>query len=63
MKLYINASRTGYTPDQIRHTMTVAELIAALEGYPEDTPVYLKHDNGYSYGGIDYDDFEGEEAE
>ena len=58
MKLYINANRTGYTPDQIRRTLTVAELIAVLEGFPEDAPVYLKHDNGYTYGGISWDDLE-----
>ena len=29
MKLYINANRAGYAPDQIRSTMTVGELIAA----------------------------------
>ena len=58
MKLYINAHRTGYAPDQIRHTMTVAELIAALEDFPEDAPVYLKHDNGYIYGGISSSDLE-----
>ena len=58
MKLYINANRTGYSPDQIRHTMTVAELIAALEEFPEDAPVYLKHDNGYTYGGINWNDLE-----
>lgn len=58
MKLYINAHRTGYAPDQIRHTMTVAELIAALEDFPEDAPVYLKHDNGYTYGGISWGDIE-----
>ena len=58
MKLYINAHRTGYAPDQIRHTMTVAELIAALEDFPEDAPVYLKHDNGYTYGGISWGDLE-----
>ena len=58
MKLYINAHRTGYAPEQIRHTMTVAELIAALEEFPEDAPVYLKHDNGYTYGGINWNDLE-----
>jgi len=58
MKLFINANRTGYAPDQIRHTMTVAELIAALEDFPEDAPVYLKHDNGYTYGGITLRDLE-----
>ena len=26
MKLYINANRTGYSPCQIQHTMTVGEL-------------------------------------
>ena len=58
MKLYINAHRTGYAPEQIRHTMTVAELIAALEDFPEDAPVYLKHDSGYTYGGINFSDLE-----
>ena len=58
MKLFINANRTGYAPDQISHTMTVAELISALEELPEDTPVYLKHDNGYTYGGITWQDLE-----
>ena len=58
MKLFINANRTGYSPDQISHTMTVSELIAALEELPEDAPVYLKHDNGYTYGGITWNDLE-----
>lgn len=58
MKLYINTHRTGYAPDQIRHTMTVAKLIAALEDFPEDAPVYLKYDNGYTYGGINFSDLE-----
>ena len=52
MKLFINENRTGYSPCQIRHTMTVGELIAALEEFAEDTPVFLKHDGGYTYGGI-----------
>ena len=60
MKLYINVNRTGYSPCQIQHTMTVGELVAALEDFPEDAPVYLKHDNGYTYGGISWNDFEEE---
>ena len=60
MKLFINANRTGYSPDQISHTMTVAELISALEELPEDAPVYLKHDNRYTYGGIGWNDLEGD---
>lgn len=48
----IEAERTGYEPEQCGETMTVGELIELLEGYDEDTPVYLSHDNGYSYGAI-----------
>ena len=32
--------------------MTVGELIAYLEQFDEDAQVYLKHDGGYTYGGI-----------
>ena len=59
--LYIDAEREGYGIDQIRHTMTVMELIAYLEQFDEDTPVYLRHDRGYTYGGIRSDSFEDEE--
>lgn len=52
MKLFINANRNGYTPEQTGRTMTVAELIAALEEFSPDAPVYLKHDGGYTYGSI-----------
>lgn len=58
MKVYINANRTGYAPDQVNRTMTVGEMIAYLEQFDEDAPVYLKHDNGYTYGGIGWNDFE-----
>ena len=58
MKLYINANRTGYSPCQIQHTMTVGALIAALEEFDEDTPVFLKHDGGYTYGGISWNNIE-----
>ena len=32
--------------------------IDALSDYSDDTPVYLKHDGGYTYGGITWDDLE-----
>ena len=51
-KLIIETRREGYGTDQVRKTMTVGELIAALSWYDEDTPVYLSFDNGYTYGGI-----------
>ena len=63
MKLYINANRTGYSPAQIQHTMTVGELIAALEEFDENTPVLLKHDGGYTYGGISWGDLEESDEE
>ena len=50
--LYIAAQREGYGIDQIRHTMTVRDLIAYLEQFDEEAQVYLKHDGGYTYGGI-----------
>lgn len=51
-KLIIDTEREGYGTDQVRHTMTVGELIAALEQYDEDTPVFLGFDRRYTYGGI-----------
>lgn len=57
-QVIINANRQGYTPEQIRHTMTVGELISALEEYDNDAPIYLSHDNGYTYGGINLYDIE-----
>lgn len=51
--LFIDAQREGYSPAQVSHTMTVAELISFLEQFEDDTPIYLSHDRGYTYGGID----------
>ena len=50
--LVIKASREGYTPKQVRNTVTVAVLMEILGGYNPDTKVYLSHDGGYTYGGI-----------
>ena len=56
--LYIEGRREGYGVDQIRHTMTVGDLIAYLEQFDEDTPVYLRNDGGYTYGSITDSSFE-----
>lgn len=56
--LYIAANRTGYSPNQISHTMSVGALIDYLSQFDEDMPVYLSHDNGYTYGGITEHDIE-----
>lgn len=58
MKLIINANRNGYAPEQCGRTMTVAELMSYLEQFDDDLPVYLSHDNGYTYGSITEGDFE-----
>lgn len=61
-RLVISAMRESYGKDDVR-TMTVAELIAALEEFDDDMPVILSHDSGYTYGGIRYDLMEEEEDE
>ena len=61
--LIMEANRTGYAPDQIYSTMTVGELIAFLSDFDEDMPIYTSQDNGYTYGGIGYDNFREEETE
>ena len=61
-RLIISAMRESYGKDDVR-TMTVAELIAALEELDDDMPVIMSHDSGYTYGGIRYDLMEEEEDE
>lgn len=58
--VFIDTERTGYEPCQVGQTMTVGELaetfalIADREG--DDMKVYLRNDDGYTYGGItEYD--------
>ena len=56
MRLFIDADRTAYEPEQVCETMTLGELIEHLSvlesDFGEDTLVYMRHDGGYSYGGI-----------
>lgn len=61
--LYINASRDGYAIGQIKRTMTVGELVEYFGQFDEESPVYLKHDGGYTYGGITFNSFEDDEVE
>lgn len=67
MILFIDAERSGYEPNQVHETMTVGELIETLsviaDQHGEDTRVYLRHDGGYTYGGITEECFEMEEEE
>lgn len=50
--LYIEGRRSGYAPDDCGKTLTVGELIEILSDFDEDLPVYLRNDNGYTYGNI-----------
>lgn len=50
--LEIKAEREGYTPSQCGETMTVRELRDFLDYFDDDMPVYLSHDNGFTYGPI-----------
>ena len=62
-KLFINANRTGYSPAQCDRTMTVVELMAYLDQFEDDMPVYLRHDDGHTYGAITEFDFLDSDAE
>lgn len=61
--LFINGNRNGYHPTQCGETMTVGDLIRYLEelrddGYlDEDSEIFLRNDNGYTYGSIEEWDF------
>lgn len=62
--LYINGKRNGYGPDQCGKTLTVGEMIEVLSHFDDDRPVYLRNDNGYTYGNItDWDIYPAEDLE
>lgn len=50
--IFIEGNRNGYSIDQCGYTMTVGELIAYLEDFDEDRPVFIRNDNDYTYGHI-----------
>lgn len=54
--LFIEGKRNGYGPDQCGRTLTVGELIEILSEFDEDRPVFLRNDNGYTYGSIREED-------
>lgn len=53
-KILLKTNRSGYSTEQIEHTLTVGELIEVLKDFDEDTPVYFSNDNGYTYGGLNW---------
>lgn len=64
--LFIEGIRNGYAPSQCGRTMTLRDLadffndLAEMHG--NDIPVYLRNDNGYTYGNInEYNSFTNDE--
>ena len=55
--LKIEARRQAYSIEDIYSTMTVKDLKDYLDQFDDDVPVYLSHDGGYTYGGINVGDF------
>lgn len=53
----LEAQRESYTVAQCK-SVTVRELIEALEQFDQDLEIFLSHDNGYTYGGIHTEDID-----
>jgi len=60
-KVFLTANRNGYAPDQCGGTMTVGELIRFLEGFDEESEIYVESDKRYTFGSINVWDFSDEE--
>lgn len=61
--IFINTNRSGYSVDQIYSTLTVEELINLLSEFDPESKVYLRNDNGYTFGSVSYEDIFSEEVE
>lgn len=55
----LETTRTDYSAEAAaaRRTMTVADLMAALEQYDDDALVVFSNDNGYTFGAVTEDLF------
>lgn len=58
MAIIMNTTRSGYSPEQCRSTITVGELIEFLSSFPADEPIYTGHDRHYTFGEIRESQFE-----
>ena len=61
--LIIEAERTSYSIGGVHNPITVGQLKSILEDYDNETPIYLSHDEGYTYGPIDFRKIEEIETE
>ena len=55
--LFLNIDRNGCNPEQCGRTMTVGELISILSDFDSDREIFLRNDDGYTYGSIVEGDF------
>jgi len=60
-RLFIEGNQNGYSPAQCGRTMKVGEFIEYLAQFEYEAPVYLRNDNGYTYGRITERDFSDDE--
>lgn len=63
MRIYIEGRREGYSPEQCRNTMRVSDLIDYLSQFDGDAEIFLKNDNGYTFGSITESSFEESEED
>lgn len=50
--LAISACKECYGVDEVGSTMTVRDIVDFLNQYPDDTPVCISNDGGFTYGKI-----------
>ncbi|MBR1442725.1 MAG: hypothetical protein IJ583_04240 [Firmicutes bacterium] len=55
--IFLNTNQNGYDPEQCGRTMTVGELISLLVDFDSDREIFLRNDDGYTYGSIVESDF------
>ena len=51
--LALVVTRDAYAPTEVGGTMTVEELIDALQEFDMSLPVVFSNDGGYTYGAVD----------
>lgn len=61
--VFIDGRREAYGHEDLRHTMTVGELIECLRQFDENEKVCLRNDNGYTYGSITEGSFDESETD
>lgn len=57
-RLIINVGKETYRPGRVRRTMNVCELKKLLEDFYDDSPVILSFNEGYTYAGMNEEDFD-----